>query len=78
METEFSSSYASVVHNDGLISLYEKYAREYGVEIKNNDTSAGSSDFGDVSHVVPGIHPMFSITDSANVHSCEFTSAAGL
>lgn len=38
---------------------------------------AGSTDFGNVSFVVPGIHPFFYIGTDALNHTEEYTAAAG-
>lgn len=37
----------------------------------------GSTDFGNVSFVVPGIHPYFSIGTDALNHTEQYTEAAG-
>ncbi|XP_038048320.1 peptidase M20 domain-containing protein 2-like isoform X3 [Patiria miniata] len=71
-------SYANVITNGILVAIYEKYASGLGFEWDGrHGMSAGSTDFGDTSYVVPGIHPMYCITDSANNHSQEFTATAG-
>ncbi|PRP80747.1 hypothetical protein PROFUN_11487 [Planoprotostelium fungivorum] len=36
----------------------------------------GSTDFGNVSHVIPCIHPRYAICDDTNIHSKEFASQA--
>lgn len=38
----------------------------------------GSTDFGNVTFVVPGIHPYFYIGSSALTHTPEYTVAAGM
>lgn len=38
---------------------------------------AGSTDFGNVSYIIPGIHPFFSIGTDALNHTEEYTEAAG-
>lgn len=39
--------------------------------------SIGSTDFGNVSFVVPGIHPFFYIGSQALNHTAQYTEAAG-
>lgn len=40
--------------------------------------SAGSTDFGNVTFIVPGIHPYFYIGCNALNHTEEYTVAAGM
>ena len=40
-------------------------------------SALGSTDMGNVSYVVPSIHPMFNINTKAPNHSREFTADAG-
>ncbi|XP_022092532.1 peptidase M20 domain-containing protein 2-like isoform X3 [Acanthaster planci] len=71
-------SFANVITNTVLVVIYEKYARDLGFQWDEDPgMSAGSTDFGNASYVVPGIHPMFSITDTANNHMRAFTATAG-
>ena len=42
-----------------------------------SDAPAGSTDMGNVSHVVPALHPVFAIPSKGPNHSKEFTDAAG-
>lgn len=39
---------------------------------------AGSTDFGNVSVIVPGIHPFFYISTDAMNHTEEYAEAAGM
>ena len=77
METKVGVSYANVVTNDSFVSIYEKHIQESGVELTEDNTSIGSSHFGNVSHIVPCILPMFSVTESADAYTPEFAVAAG-
>lgn len=38
---------------------------------------SGSTDFGNVTHAVPGIHPYFYIGSEALNHTTEYTAASG-
>ncbi|XP_038048321.1 peptidase M20 domain-containing protein 2-like isoform X4 [Patiria miniata] len=78
VEMRSSASYANLITSTILVATYEKYVAELGVQWKDEPGfGAGSTDFGNVSYVVPGIHPMYHMTDSANNHSREFTADAG-
>ncbi|KAL7872365.1 hypothetical protein SRHO_G00073480 [Serrasalmus rhombeus] len=41
------------------------------------EDSSGSSDFGNVTHALPGIHPYFYIGSDALSHTEEYTAASG-
>ncbi|XP_035685659.1 peptidase M20 domain-containing protein 2-like [Branchiostoma floridae] len=75
--------YLNVLQNDTLISRYEENSRDLGVEFCTDrkvfagEMFSGSTDMGNVSHVVPSIHPEFSIGDTAATHSALFTKVAG-
>lgn len=55
--------------------------KKLGVEFISEDAvlngPSGSTDFGNVSFVVPGIHPYFYIGTDALNHTEEYTEAAG-
>lgn len=72
--------YANVITNQPLADLYEINARAVGVRCEDaplKDPSSGSTDMGNVSYVLPSIHPMYAIgTDEAN-HTRGFTVATG-
>lgn len=67
--------YLDVVSNNTLAELYQSNAKTLGVEFHGADFTA-STDMGNVSHVVPSIHPMYSINTTAPNHSHAFTTAA--
>lgn len=76
---------ANVVSNPELLKLYVKNSLDLGVKFSpdyvpevgfSRDMPAGSTDMGDVSYVVPSIHPLYSIGTTAVCHSREFTHAA--
>ncbi|XP_038048322.1 peptidase M20 domain-containing protein 2-like isoform X5 [Patiria miniata] len=70
-------SNANVITNSLLVDIYEKYARDLAVHWSEHDLIFGSTDFGNTSYVVPGIHPLFRITGGANIHAREFMATAG-
>ena len=67
--------YDNVLTNPVLGSLFETHLRTLGV----NDipsAPAGSTDMGNVSHIVPSIHPKYSIGSGEVNHSTGFTEVA--
>ena len=74
-------SYASIIQNGDLASAYEAYTSDFGQEFCTDpfevSKGVGSTDFGNVSFTVPGIHPCYSIMTTAVNHSREFTAASG-
>lgn len=60
-----------------LDDLFEKYAEEMGEEVINDDFGYGSTDTGNVSHIVPTIHPHIKIGSRNLVgHTHRFREAA--
>jgi metal-dependent amidase/aminoacylase/carboxypeptidase family protein len=61
--------------------LFEKNGVSIGIEFETDEEKrrkfGGSTDMGNVSHVIPCIHPKFSIGTTVSNHSKEFTVAAG-
>ena len=71
------SPYDNMVHNRVMTSLYQSNAQQLGLTHVEYTTPCGSTDMGNVSHVVPAIHPMFQIgTDTKAYHTREFTAVA--
>ncbi|XP_022092536.1 peptidase M20 domain-containing protein 2-like isoform X6 [Acanthaster planci] len=77
LQVKTESSWANVITNCILVTIYETHARSLGYQWEEHSMSFGSTDFGETSYKVPGIHPMFCITDRANIHMREFTAATG-
>ncbi|XP_022102600.1 peptidase M20 domain-containing protein 2-like [Acanthaster planci] len=81
VEWEQSSSFASLISNNQLISLYEKHAKNLGwscdLNLPAGTKMTGSSDVGNVSYVVPTIHPEYKICDGASYHTPDFTAQTG-
>ncbi|KAM9707597.1 peptidase M20 domain-containing protein 2-like [Menidia menidia] len=71
-------TYYNILPNATLANLYESNGKSLGVEFPEQPASfSGSTDFGNVSFVVPGIHPFFYIGTRALNHTEEYTKAAG-
>ncbi|XP_045198069.2 xaa-Arg dipeptidase-like [Mercenaria mercenaria] len=82
VEMKFSDkSYSNLLSNKTLVELFVKNAVPFGIEFETNEEKkrkfGGSTDMGNVSHVIPSIHPKFYIGTSVSNHSKEFTVAAG-
>ena len=72
--------YRSMNVNKTTAKLFGAHCEALGRAPKDTDPSAGtgSTDMGDVSHVVPSIHPMLGIVDegTTTIHQREFATAA--
>lgn len=55
----------------------ERLGMEFSKDEKVVGRMGGSTDMGNVSFVVPSIHPMYALDTDAPNHSREFTAAAG-
>ncbi|KAI9304147.1 hypothetical protein BJ944DRAFT_164137 [Cunninghamella echinulata] len=68
-----------VVQNNIMASTYAKYMKKEGIQFppREEQKAGGSTDFGNVSYVLPSIHPMFGIHTDAPNHTIDFTKAAG-
>lgn len=77
VDVKTSGRYSNLVSNSQLEQLYVQNAEQLGVEFSpRSKTPAGSTDMGDVSYIVPSIHPMYSIGTDAYNHTRDFTKAA--
>ncbi|XP_054652427.1 peptidase M20 domain-containing protein 2-like isoform X2 [Dunckerocampus dactyliophorus] len=71
-------TYWNIMPNATLEKLFEVNAKALGVEFPESTTDyAAATDFGNVSHVIPGIHPIFSIQTNAFNHTEAYAKAAG-
>ncbi|KAI9336064.1 hypothetical protein BDR26DRAFT_865059 [Obelidium mucronatum] len=73
--------FEDVVINASLAERFEKYARENGCQFASKEVqtskSYGSTDMGNVTHAVPGIHPVFDIECTTfDIHTNEFREGA--
>jgi amidohydrolase len=70
--------YAAMKNNLNLARLFQKNMKAVGcnIPIGEGAVSGGSTDVGNVSQLIPAIHPMVGITrDSLSVHTAEFAKA---
>ena len=77
--TEVGHAYKAMKPNKILGELFLKHVVANGIPHKpQKDNAMGSTDMGDVTQVVPGIHPYVQIAeDDVAGHSREFTDASG-
>ena len=71
--------YAEVHHHEGMAQIFRKNAVELGREFKRvpewETRASGSTDMGNISRVIPSIHPMIGINSLPAVnHQPEFTA----
>ena len=71
-----SPHYSNLDTNHTLAQRYQANAELLGVTFPPQEDFLASTDMGNVSHVVPSIHPMYSIGTTAPNHSHAFTAAA--
>ncbi|XP_071391099.1 xaa-Arg dipeptidase-like [Centroberyx affinis] len=82
VEVEFArNAFDNILRNKTLEDLYEENGKALGIEFTTDEevltNASGSTDFGNVSFVVPGIHPYFYIGSKALNHTEEYTVASG-
>ncbi|KAF7694388.1 peptidase M20 domain-containing protein 2-like [Silurus meridionalis] len=71
------NEFHEILRNRTLEGLYEENGTALGMKFITVQDSSGSSDFGNVTHVVPGIQPYFYIGSEALNHTAEYTAASG-
>lgn len=82
MEVKFEvRPYLDVIHNKSLLKTYEENIKTfgyYGTLTTSEFPAGGSTDMGNVSYVVPSIHPLYYIGSDAFNHTREFNTATGI
>lgn len=72
--------YSNLLSNNTLASLYIENGEKMGIQFEKDpektQKAGGSTDMGNVSHVVPSIHPKFFIDTTASLHSKDFATVA--
>ena len=73
--------YSAMKPNVPLANVYQRHAQKLGIVFTEDSdlltTSAGSSDTGNVSHILPCIMPTFAIGSDASYQSEAFAEAVG-
>ena len=70
---EDGKPYANVKSNQILAELYRSHLEKAGVQHSFEGNTAGSTDMGNVSYVVPSLHPCYRIGSGEVNHTREFT-----
>lgn len=74
-------AYADMIDNPVLVDLFTTNAERTGRHLADPSVAAnvvGSTDMGNVSYVVPSIHPMLAVAPAGvSIHTPEFTAFAG-
>ena len=77
MDWHADSEYAPLKNNRPMVEAYRRNAEDLGrTFFQMKDVTTGSTDMGNVSQVVPSIHPSFSVGARAMNHSADFTAIA--
>ncbi|KFO64117.1 Peptidase M20 domain-containing protein 2, partial [Corvus brachyrhynchos] len=75
------NDYYNVLPNKSLQKIYKENGKKLGIDFISEDAVlnglSGSTDFGNVTFVVPGLHPYFYIGSDALNHTEQYTEAAG-
>lgn len=73
----FEKGYNNMITNQRLSQVYNDNAQALGIEMVPLDEVDGSIDMGNVSQVVPAIHPYYDITNGVETagHTVEFREA---
>ncbi|KAG1661063.1 Peptidase M20 domain-containing protein 2 [Nymphon striatum] len=74
-------SMKNVMSNYELAKTYRKYSEMSGEKFLDDDphqtiVTSGSTDMGNVTHIMPGIHPKFFIGKQVGCHTKQFAEAA--
>ena len=72
--------YSDMIASDALADAYTENAGSFGLRLPSKQQvlsgTGGSTDMGNVSYVVPSIHPVFGIPAKDGNHTPGFTEAA--
>ena len=71
--SESERTYEDLTSNQVLADVFGKNWSELGAEFQTALKESGSTDMGNVSHVVPSIHPMYLIGTGEVYHTKDFT-----
>lgn len=74
----YERGYDNMITNRTLARLFTSNLKELGIDCKSGPRNTlGSLDMGNVSHVVPALHPYLSLGPGLIPHTREFAQAAG-
>ncbi|XP_030838263.1 peptidase M20 domain-containing protein 2-like [Strongylocentrotus purpuratus] len=80
LECKSGCNYANMIHNNALSLSFERHAEILGFSYpsERRGEKGGSTDMGNVSYVLPSIHPKFGIPTDSGTHTPGFTKWAGM
>ena len=74
-------AYADMVDNEAMIERYRRNLARSGrtlIEPDSLEAVVGSTDMGNISHLVPSIHPMIAVSPpNVPIHTADFARFAG-
>ena len=74
--TEKAPTYKDVISNPTLTNLFLKNSQDLGLQFsKSTMKFSASTDMGNVSHLVPSIHPVYGIGTASVIHTRDYTNA---
>ncbi|HFL2414151.1 TPA: M20 family metallopeptidase [Clostridioides difficile] len=72
----FEPTCQGLTHNKVLLDVFKNIMKDFGME-ENGEVLLGSSDMGNVSQIIPTIHPMIQVTENGEeLHTKEFLEAS--
>ncbi len=74
--TETAPRYDDLKSNALLSELFKKNWSSFGVDAEDTHPGSGSTDMGNVSYVVPSIHPKFEVGSGEGIHTRKFAASA--
>jgi amidohydrolase len=79
-QDQLAGGYKNMINNMAMADRYSQHSERLGVRVRPAPVGlpTGSTDMGDVSHVMPAIHPVFRIADAGqgNCHEDAFVRHA--
>ena len=75
-----ANQFKNLLSNSTILALYEENCRQQGVvfpDLTPQARQGGSTDMGNISYIIPSIHPKFAIGTDAAAHTTEFCRASG-
>ncbi len=74
---EIAKPYDNMVQHSGLNKCFDHHAKRLNRTLNSEESEgAGSTDMGNISHVMPSLHAFLAIDDEAKPHTHEFAQAA--
>jgi amidohydrolase len=70
---KMEEDYDNLITNSIMAETYRVNLESLDVDVSKYSPTSGSTDMGNVTHVVPGIHPMYAVGSGEANHTREFT-----